>query len=94
MSIKIFIKRKSPSGDGAELNHLLQKLRSLTLEQTGYVSGETLTRIDEPGEVIVVSTWNSVENWNKWVNDPRRIHIQTEVDKLTGVSTEYSMYTT
>lgn len=92
MSVKIFIKRKVQSQNSAELTLLLQKLRALTLEQPGYVSGETLTRIDKVNESMVISTWRSVEDWNTWVNNPKRTEIQGAIDQLLGEETEYAMY--
>jgi heme-degrading monooxygenase HmoA len=92
MTVKIFIKRKVQDSNVVELTLLLKKLRALTLEQPGYISGETLSRIDNKDECMVVSTWRSVEDWNGWVNDPKRIEIQTEIDKLLGQETDYAMY--
>jgi heme-degrading monooxygenase HmoA len=92
MTVKIFIKRKVQDKNVVELTMLLKKLRSLTLEQPGYSSGETLNRIDKKNECMVVSTWRSVEDWNSWVNNPKRIEIQTQIDNLLGEETDYAMY--
>lgn len=92
MTVKIFIKRKVQDKSVVELTMLLKRLRSLTLEQPGYISGETLNRIDKKDECMVVSTWRSVEDWNNWVNNPKRIEVQTQIDKLLGEDTEYAMY--
>ena len=92
MTVKIFIKRKVQDECVNELAHLLKKLRALTLEQPGYISGETLTRIDETDETMVISTWRSVEDWNSWVNNAKRTEIQGAIDKLLGQETDYAIY--
>jgi heme-degrading monooxygenase HmoA len=92
MSVKIFIKRKVQQENVLELTLLLKRLRTLTLEQDGYVSGETLGRIDKNDECMVISTWRSVDDWNRWVNDPKRIEVQTLIDDILGEETEYAMY--
>lgn len=92
MIVKILIKRKVQSENITELTMLLKKLRALTLEQPGYISGETLTRIDKKDQCMVISTWRSVEDWNNWVNAPKRIEVQAEIDKILGEETEYEMY--
>jgi len=94
MTVKIFIKRKVKNQNSAELTFLLKRLRALTLEQPGYISGETLNRLDVADESMVISTWNSLEDWNKWVNNPKRNEIQTQIDRLLDQETEYSMYGT
>jgi heme-degrading monooxygenase HmoA len=92
MTVKIFIKRKVQDECVTELALLLKKLRALTLEQPGYISGETLTRIDETDETMVISTWRSVEDWNSWVNSAKRTEIQGAIDKLLGQETDYAIY--
>lgn len=94
MTVKIIIQRKVKDENVVELAMLLKKLRSLTLEQPGYISGETLNRIDDKEETLVISSWRSVEDWNSWVNNPKRTEIQDEIDKLLGQETEYAMYST
>jgi heme-degrading monooxygenase HmoA len=94
MNVKILIRRKGTNKNAVELSRLLKKLRSLTLEQPGYISGETLRRIDDMDETMVISTWQSLEDWNRWVKDPKRAEIQDEIDMLLGQETEYAMYNT
>jgi len=94
MSVKIIIKRNVTADNVLELTTLLKKLRSLTITQPGYISGETLKRIDKDDECLVISTWESVEDWNNWVKNEKRITVQTEIDRLLGQETEYAVYTT
>ena len=70
----------------------LKQLRILTLNQPGYISGETLKRIDIPDECIVISTWRSIDDWNQWFKHEQRVKIQGEIDTLLGVKTKYSVY--
>ena len=92
MAVKIFIKRKVTGKENIELSLLLQKLRGLTLNQPGYISGETLRRIDRNDEWMVISTWRSIEDWNNWVNNDRRRVVQAEIDALLGTETEDAIY--
>lgn len=92
MTVKILIKRKVPEKSSVELALLLKKMRGLTLNQPGYISGETLKRIDKNDEYMVISTWRSVEDWNSWVNNDKRSIVQAEIDKLLGSETEYAIY--
>lgn len=92
MSIKIIIKRKVPKDMEKELLPLIKELRILTTKQEGYISGETLDRVDKPGQSLVISTWQSVEDWNNWANSTERRAIQDNIDKLLGEKTEYELY--
>jgi heme-degrading monooxygenase HmoA len=92
MAVKVFIKRKLQEKNTVELTLLLNKLRALALSQPGYVSGETLNRIDKKDECMVIGTWRSLEAWNRWANNPQRIEVQAEIDRLLGEETEYAIY--
>ena len=90
--IKVFIKRKVADDSIMELMDLLKKLRSLTLSQPGYVSGETMKRMDKEGECMVISTWRSMDDWNNWVANSERKAVQSEIDTLLGAETTYEVY--
>jgi heme-degrading monooxygenase HmoA len=92
MSVKIFINRKGVEKNIIELTVLLKKLRSLTLNQPGYIYGETLRRLDQPDECMVISTWRSLQDWESWLKNEERISIQSEIDLLLGKETEYAVY--
>ena len=92
MSVKIIIKRKVPKHMEKELLPLIKELRILTTKQEGYISGETLDRVDKPGQSLVISTWQSIEDWTNWVNSSERKAIQDNIDTLLGEKTEYELY--
>jgi len=93
MTVKIVIKRKVPEEKEKELLPLIKQLRILTTRQRGYISGETLRRIDKAGETVVVSTWETVEDWKRWVTSQERSALQGKIDTLLGQETEYQIYT-
>lgn len=92
MAAKILIKRKVPKDKEAQLAAILRELRVLTMNRAGYISGETMKRFDKPGESLVISTWESVDQWREWVLSGERIEIQKKIDDLLGVETEYEIY--
>jgi heme-degrading monooxygenase HmoA len=92
MAVKILIKRKVPGPKSEELSKLLKHLRALTMIQPGYISGETLDRVDVPGQSLVISTWQSVESWRNWVLGKERQEIQGRIDELLGEETTYEIY--
>ncbi|MBW1797150.1 MAG: antibiotic biosynthesis monooxygenase [Deltaproteobacteria bacterium] len=92
MAVKITIKRRVAKEKEAELLPLLIQLRSLATAQPGYISGETLRNIDNPEEYLVISTWQSLDNWNAWISSKQRAEIQEKVDTLLGEKSEYDTY--
>jgi heme-degrading monooxygenase HmoA len=92
MAIKILIKRRVPQNKVDALIPYLLKLRKLAMSQPGYIGGETLKRLDDPEESLVISTWQNVEAWREWIMAKERSDIQDQIDSLLGEKTVYAIY--
>ena len=90
--IRIHIRREVPEGKETELQSLINQLRGITTGQPGYISGETLNRVDKPGESLVVSKWQSVDYWNRWLKNSERSKIQEKIDQLLEKETKHEIY--
>ena len=58
----------------------------------GYISGETLKRLDKSGESLVVTKGQSIHYWNQWFQSEERSEIQSKIDQLLGKETQYEIY--
>jgi heme-degrading monooxygenase HmoA len=93
MAISVMIQRKfKETQKAAQLAPLIVKLRSLATIQPGYLTGRTFRCLDCPGEYMVISTWNSLEDWNRWFKSEQRVTLQKQVDELLGEETQYRIY--
>jgi heme oxygenase (mycobilin-producing) len=93
MAITVMIQRVFKDEEKAtQLAPLIVKLRSLATIQPGYITGKTFRCLDCPGEFLVISTWNGIEDWNRWLNSKQRTDIQKQIDELLGEETEYRIY--
>ena len=90
--IRVHIKRKVLEDKENELKLLVNQLRAITMGQQGYIAGETLKRVDKPGESLIVSKWQSVDAWNQWLQSKERAEIQDRIDQLLGEETRYEIY--
>jgi len=90
--IRIHIRRKVAEDKADELKVLINRLRGVTMGTPGYIAGETLKRVDEPGESLVVTKWQSEFYWNKWLQSSERAEIQGKIDQLLGSETVYEVY--
>jgi heme-degrading monooxygenase HmoA len=93
MAIGVLIKRVTKHGDNAKvlLPHIIE-LRALGVRQPGYIAGETFFSLDRPDECLVISRWTSLEYWQQWKRDPRRIELDGNMEKHLAAKTEYSIY--
>ena len=92
MAIKVLIKRQVPASKAKEMIPLFREMRALATAQPGYISGETLRSMDNPEDYLVISTWQTSENWQNWLNSSNRQSIQAKVDALLGGKTAYEVF--
>ncbi len=92
MAARILIRRKVDKEMGGKILSLITKLRSLAMEQEGYISGETLRSATDPNEYLVISSWISIDDWRRWKADPKREEIQKQIDKILGKETTYEEF--
>jgi len=92
MSIKALIKRTVPQEKARNMLHLFMEMRTLATAQPGYISGETMKSIEKPDEYLVISTWESADDWGKWMLSKERQAIQGKIDALLGGKTTYEIF--
>ena len=90
--IRIHIRRNVTEDKADELKLLINRLRGVTMGTPGYIAGETLKRIDKPGESLVVTKWQSEFYWKLWLESEERAEIQSKIDQLLGSETVYEVY--
>jgi heme-degrading monooxygenase HmoA len=90
--IKVLIRRHVSDDHRDALISLINQLRSTIVGQPGYLSSETLKRIDAPGEILVVSKWQSHFYWKQWYESGERTKIQSQIDQLPNTQTQYEIY--
>jgi heme-degrading monooxygenase HmoA len=92
MAVKILIKRSIGQEVAPVVRPLIVELREHAMKQPGYIGGETLKCIDSPGEYLVISTWQSLDDWNKWSTSQERKILEEKIDSVTGKATEFTTY--
>jgi len=92
MAVTVLIKRKVAPGNEGLLEELYRKMRGAALSQKGYIGAETLTRVDVTGELLIISKWQHIDDWSKWLVSKERRAYQERVDTLTNAETKFEIY--
>ncbi|MBN1829337.1 MAG: antibiotic biosynthesis monooxygenase [Deltaproteobacteria bacterium] len=92
MTVRVFIERRVPRDKQIEVLTLLTQIRTAASIQPGYISGETLRNIDDPEDLLVISTWHSVDDWHAWKASKEREELQANIDQLLRSKTMYRLF--
>ena len=91
MSVKILIRRKFKKEALKNASTMLVKARTNAMGNQGYISTETLVNYDDPQSVIILSMWQSKDDWDRYRDsDTRKEHEDKYADMFEG-STEYEI---
>ncbi len=92
MAVKILIQRKIKSGKEKELNDAVREIRSNAIHAQGFISAETLRSVEDPSVHLVISTWKSIGDWNRWVDTSERKAFQKKIDAILVEPTKVVPY--
>lgn len=68
--------------DTEKLIGVIHELRNVAMKQPGYITGETLVNSEDISNVLVISTWQSIEDWKAWDKSAVRLKITEHVNEL------------
>jgi heme-degrading monooxygenase HmoA len=93
MAIQVMIKRRFHQGRQAkELVPLLLRMRAQAMFQPGYISSETWCDLEHPGDCIVISKWETVDDWNRWKHSEDRTMLDRKIEMLIKEPAQYHIY--
>lgn len=92
MIAKVIIRRRFLKGREKEIVTLLNQIRSGAMKQPGYISGETLTRSDNPEQMTVIATWQSLKEWEAWKVDSERRQLEAMLEVFQDGPAQYEEY--
>ena len=93
MAVSIIIRRTVKDATMAgKLAPLIVQLRSRVTVQPGFLTDQTFSCLDCDGEYLIISSWNTLEDWNKWMHSEERMAIQRQIDELLEEKTLYRYY--
>jgi heme oxygenase (mycobilin-producing) len=91
--VKVLVERKIAGKNVGEIVRLLRQLRVQAMQQPGYISGETLHSVDDPNFYLVISSWESLEQWQGWFKNPLRQKLAGEIDSHLEAPTRLRVFT-
>jgi heme-degrading monooxygenase HmoA len=92
MVAKIIIKRRFVKENTPQIISLLNKIRSIAMNQRGYISGETLMQSDYPENMAVICSWQRMADWHAWKNSEERKTYEAMLEIYQTRPTQYEEY--
>ncbi len=92
MTVKILIKRLLKGDNLHKAAEMLIQARTNAMGAEGYISSETLRGCDNPNEIVVVSMWETKEDWERYRDNPARIKLEEEFSELLESPAAHSAY--
>lgn len=88
--IKVVIERRLKKGE--DISPLLRELRATAMHHPGYVTGETLVSAEDRSNIVVLSTWQKVEQWRMWEASASRARLCEQIQPLLVEKPKVKVY--
>ncbi|MGA3209466.1 MAG: antibiotic biosynthesis monooxygenase family protein [Syntrophales bacterium] len=82
--IKVIVERDCQPSKEKQFGDLLIELRTMAIQQPGYISGETLRELINPSHFKVISTWSTLGDWKTWQGSLQRLLIEEKMAPITN----------
>ena len=92
MIAKILIKRRFKEGKTRQILALLNELRARAMLQPGYISGETLSKSGFPNNMVIIGTWQSLDDWYHWRDSEERNKFEAMLEIYQERPTDYEEF--
>lgn len=92
MAVKILIHRKIGQDQEKIVRPFLKQLRQLALRTKGYISGESLISGEDLEETLVISSWQSLDDWETYLEAEESKEIHYKIDQILGKPSVYKVY--
>lgn len=88
--IKVVIERRLKKGE--DISPLLRELRATAMHHPGYITGETLVSTEDRSNIVVLSTWQKVEQWRTWEASASRAKLYEQIQPLLVEKPKVKVY--
>jgi len=86
------IKRHIKEGKAKDVLTLLKEQRAKAMNQRGHLKGETLMSYQNTCCLLVITSWQSMENWLSWKESEERRANEAQLAQFLEYPTEYDEY--
>ena len=88
--IKVIVERQLKSWE--DIGRLLFDLHMKAVQQKGHISYETLIDPHDNRQVVVISNWETLEDWKSWQSSKKRAEIASKIDHLLAEKERIKIY--
>jgi heme-degrading monooxygenase HmoA len=78
--VRVIIEYKAKNVE--KLIDIIREVRTEAMKQHGYIIGETLVSADDPNYILVISTWDTLDDWKAWDSSETRLKLKPRINEL------------
>lgn len=80
---KVVIEHRTKNQEFAKtLIKEIRKVKPIAARQPGFISSNTYVDAADPCHVVIISTWETRENWRTWDESPERAATRPQLEPL------------
>jgi len=82
----------SVRADGARLFSLFEEGRAASIRHPGHISAETLVDAQDPCHILVISSWQSLDEWEHFKSSEARVSVHKQMEPFLVEPPKFHTY--
>lgn len=83
MTVKVVLEHRTKNRENSrKLINMIKNVHHVVIQQPGFISSETFEDADDPCHVIIITSWNKLEDWKAWDESKERAETRPPIEQL------------
>lgn len=80
--IRVLIERHIADGLVEHYEKAARATLTKAMQAHGFISGEALHNVDDPDHRVILATYRTVEDWQRWARSPERMEMMAAISPM------------
>ncbi|WP_286237711.1 antibiotic biosynthesis monooxygenase family protein [Neptuniibacter halophilus] len=80
--IRVMIERHIADSLAEHYDKAARDTLQLAMQAHGFISGEALQNTDDPNHRLVIATYRTVQDWQRWHRSPERLEMMAAINPM------------
>lgn len=90
--IRVLIERHIADELNEHYEKAARETLQLAMQAHGFISGEALRNADDPNHRLVIATYRTLQDWQRWARSSERLEMMSTINPMLETEEKVTVY--
>ncbi|MCV6590875.1 MAG: antibiotic biosynthesis monooxygenase [Marinobacterium sp.] len=90
--IRVLIERQIADGLAEHYEQAARRTLQTAMQAHGFISGEALHDMHNPNHRVVLATFRTIQDWQRWASSPERKEIMEQLNPMLETEEKITLF--